>query len=265
MRIRRAERLVVAVGCVAALALADSEAFAVRPEDLGPPQAYLTDRAGVLDATERARLERELAGIERALQVQFAVVLVPNVAPGTIEEFAVRLFERWGIGGAARDEGLLLVVAVEERSVRFEVGYGLEGALPDGRVGGIIREHILPRFRDGGYAAGIQAGIAAAAGFVAEAKGLPPPTEVPAVPARRPQRRERTSPGVLVVVLVAIIVLGSLSRGQRRGRRGGFGGPWYGGPFGGFGGGGFGGGGFGGGFGGFGGGASGGGGATGRW
>ena len=261
MRIRCAERRFVTVGFVVA-ALAAADALAVRPEDLGRPQGYLTDMAGVLDATEESRIEGALAGIETALQVQFAVVTVPNVAPGTIEDFAVRLFERWGIGGAKQDEGLLLVVAVEERDVRFEVGYGLEGVLPDGRVGGIIREHIVPRFRDGGYADGISAGIAAAARFVAEAKGLPPPLAAPAARVRR-QPRQIFPPGVLVLVLVAIIVLGSLSRGSRRGRRGGLGGPWYGGPFGG--GGGFGGGSFGGGFGGFGGGASGGGGATGHW
>lgn len=264
MHIRRAERRLACLGLVVA-GLWPAAARAVRPEDLGPPRGYLTDRARLLDAAAARQIEASLAAIDSALHVQFAVVTVPNVAPGTIEEFAVRLFERWGIGDAKKDEGLLLVVAVEDRAVRFEVGYGLEGVLPDGRVGGIIRADMLPRFRAGDYAGGIAAGIGAAARFVAESKGLAAPAPMPTPEPGRRRRQEGFPPGVLVLVLLAIIVLGGMTSGRRRRRRGGFGGPWYGGGLGG----GFGGGGLGGlgsgGFGGFGGGASGGGGATGRW
>jgi uncharacterized protein len=261
MRIRPAERLLLSF-CLLALAGGSETSRALRPEDLGRPQGYLTDEARVLDSEARHRIENYLAAIETALQVQCAVVTVPSVAPGTIEEFAVKLFETWGIGGAKKDEGLLLLVAVEEHQVRFEVGYGLEGVLPDGRVGGIIRQQIVPRFREGDYAGGILDGLAVAAEHIATAKGLAAPQPSGGRPPPR-QRREGLPPSTLVLVLVAVIVLASLGSGsRRRRRRGGFGGPWYGGWTSG---GGFGGGGGGGGFGGFGGGASGGGGATGRW
>jgi uncharacterized protein len=241
----------------------------VAPE-LGAPRAYVTDDAGILSAREELSLDRYLGKIERELGSQFALVTIATAQPRTIEEVAVELFADWGIGGAKADEGLLLLVAVTDRKVRFEVGYGLEGVLPDGRVGGIIRERITPDFRRGDYAAGLEAGLVEAARFVAESKGLPPP-----LPDDRPAPRKRRPASVpLIVILVVLfmvvsLIMGSINgggggRGRRRRRSG-----WE--PFilgSGWGGGGFGGGssgGGGGGFGGFGGGMSGGGGATGSW
>jgi uncharacterized protein len=248
----------------------------VAPE-LGPPRAYVTDDAGILNARAQGRIERYLEKVERELNVQMAVVTVATTRPQTIEEYAVELFEQWGIGGAKADEGLLLLVAVQDRKVRFEVGYGLEAVLPDGRVGGIIRGQITPAFRQGDFGAGILAGLVEAARYIAESVGKPPP-----LPDDAPApRRERSSglPWWLVLILAWIILQvlvglfrgGGGGRGGRRRRRdsGGLG-PFVwtgGGGFGGgsWGGGGFGGGASGGGFGGFGGGASGGGGATGSW
>jgi uncharacterized protein len=229
----------------------------------------------VLGDAATHRIEAYLQKVQDSLQVQFAVVTVPTVEPLTIEEYAVRLFETWGIGGAARDEGLLLLLAVQDRQVRFEVGYGLEGALPDARVGTIIRRTMTPRFQAGDFAGGVLDGLVEAAAHVAEDKHLPAPR--PDGRVRRPRTTSRPeSPSFLALLVLGIIVfavVSSMAQRGGRGRRGrdpwrgrwydgGFGGPWGGG---GFGGGGFGGGGMGGGFGGFGGGASGGGGATGHW
>ena len=246
--------------------------------DLGRAQAYVTDDAGVLKAREQGRIERYLGKVERELGVQFALITVSTTQPQTIEEYSVEQFKRWGIGGAEKDEGLLLLVAVEDHKVRFEVGYGLEGSLPDGRVGGIIREQITPALRDGRFGDGLLAGLVEAARYVAEDKRLPPP-----LPDEGPApRREHDTPIPAALVMFLIFVLfvifanfmndrgGKGGGGRRRGRlgpllwtignAGGFGGGgWSGG------GGGFGGGSSGGGFGGFGGGASGGGGATGSW
>jgi uncharacterized protein len=202
-------------------------------------------------------------------------VTIPTSGDETIEEYAVKLFEAWGIGDREKDEGLLLLVAVADRAVRFEVGYGLEGVLPDGRVGGIIRGQIIPRFRAGDFAGGMEDGLVEAARFVAESKGLPAPVPDGA-PRQVARRGEDGNTNALVFVLIGILVLAALFSGRgSRGRRRRSSLPWwwFGGPWGGGGGGwssgggfgGFGGGGGGGGFGGFGGGASGGGGATGRW
>jgi uncharacterized protein len=259
-------------GCATAIAAprVQNAVVAVDPAEL-TPQGYLTDVAGTLVAGDRAHIEAYLEKVEQTLGVQFAVVVVPTVKPASIDEFAVRLFEKWGVGGKAQDEGLLLCVAVEDREVRFETGYGLEGALPDGKLGGIIRAHIVPRFRAGDYAGGILDALVEAARIVAESKGVAAPVPDGVVGRRRPARPESANQLlVFLLVIVAIAVLRSMRAGGRggRGRRGGWGhggGPWYGGGFGGGGFGGFGGGGSGGGFGGFGGGASGGGGARGSW
>jgi uncharacterized protein len=253
----------------------------VAPE-LGAARAYVTDDAGILKAGAQGRIERYLEKVERELNVQMAVVTVPTTRPGTIEEYAVELFEQWGIGGARADEGLLLVVAVNDRKVRFEVGYGLEAVLPDGRAGGIIRGKITPAFREGDYGGGILAGLVEAARFIAEAAGKPPPLPDDGPPAT-PRETGPDLPWWLILILAWIVlqILVSMFRGGggggrgRRRRGGGFGpfvwtggggfGSGGGGFGGGWGGGGFGGGASGGGFGGFGGGASGGGGATGSW
>jgi uncharacterized protein len=235
------------------------------------PTGYVTDVANVLDARERAAIESYLEQVDRALGSQFAVVIVPSVQPASIEEFSVKLYERWGVGDRERDQGLLLCVATVDRDVRFETGYGLEGALPDGKLGGIIRSRIVPRFRQGDYAGGILDAMVDAAAEVAESQGVAAP--LPGAGSRTPRAvTQRKLPSGLVLVIIfivlAIAISSSGSGGRRRGGWGGGGGPWYGGGFGGggFGGfGGFGGGGSGGGFGGFGGGSSGGGGASGSW
>ncbi len=271
-RLRTCRRVSFALGLLTLLATATLRA---QPEELGRPRRYLTDTASVLTTGDASAIESYLATIETELHVQFAVVLVSSVAPTTIEDYAVRLFERWGIGDAEKDEGLLLLVAVQERAVRFEVGYGLEGVLPDGRVGRIIRDAILPRFRAGDYGAGILDGLTEAARFVAADKGVAAPVPGSASRVRHTNENDNSPyrPLVLILLILVVFVLTSAANRQRgsgfrRRRGGGWNDPWYGGGIGWpRGGGGFGGGSSrgGGGFGGFGGGASGGGGATGRW
>jgi uncharacterized protein len=278
---RRSFRLALLLAsCALVFAVALGAQVARAQEDdptavLGPPESYVTDRADLLSAAGKERLERYLGKVERELGVQCAVVIVPSTAPTTIEHYGVLLFERWGIGGAKPDEGLLLLVAMDQKLVRFEVGYGLEPILTDGRAGGIIRNTIRPAFRSGDFDAGLTQGIVEAMRYVAEARGkpLPLPDGKPA-----PSRRSKPMPPAMIVLIIVFVLLWVLasSRGSRRSRRSGgrWGGPgpWIGGGMGGFGGGSWGGGGggfgsgsSGGGFGGFGGGASGGGGATGGW
>lgn len=123
------------------------------------PTGYVNDFAGVIDASSEAALESRLAAIESETGVEFAVVTVPDLEGDTIEGYAVRLFEEWGIGKAKEDNGILLLIAVQERKYRFEVGYGLEGALNDAKVGRIGRETLVPHFQSGDYAGGISAAV----------------------------------------------------------------------------------------------------------
>jgi uncharacterized protein len=252
------------------------------PSAAQPPPPVLTasvnDLAGVIDATSERELERRITALRNATGDVVIVATVPTFQPyATIDEYAVKMFENAskGIGERAKDNGLLIVVAVEDRRVRIEVGYGLEGFVTDGYAGQTIRELILPAFRSGQYGPGLVAGTTRIINRIAEQRGVTL-RDVPSTQA--PVRRDRNNggfPGALVFLIILFIFMMMMSRGQRRRRRRWGGGPWSGwnsgvGPFGtGYGGfgGGFGGfrSGGGGGFGGFGGGRSGGGGASGGW
>lgn len=240
---------------------------------IAAPVGFVNDRAGVLDGTTAARLEAFLDQLKNKTGAEFAVLVVRSTAPADPDDYKVRVFERWGLGRRGEDNGLLMLVALEERAVRFETGYGLEGVLPDGLESRIFRELMAPEFRKGDYSAGIVAGVLACAQRIAADKGV-------TLEWNGRELRYRKSSGrlpwwaLLIIIVVFWIVVGSISRGVRPyGRRrrspwfygGGWGGG-FGGGFGGFGGGGFGGGSGGGGsFGGFGGGSSGGGGGGGNW
>ncbi len=240
--------------------------------------APVNDLAGVIDATSAAELDRIIRSLQTATSDVIVVATVDSIAPfGSIEEYAVRMFEQAGIGTRANDNGLLMLVAVTDRKVRIEVGYGLEEFVTDGYAGDVIRTHLLPAFREGRYGPGLVAGATAVASRIAERRGvtlsdLPPPA---------PPRDDPgfgLSPAAIRSILITLAILAVINsinrhsgggRGlRRRGSRGTWSG-WYGGIGGfggGFGSGGFSGGGFGGGgFGGFGGGRSGGGGASGGW
>ena len=136
------------------LALGTS-AFAALPR----PDGYVNDYAAVFTAADEAYLEDFLRTLERDTSTEVAVATVTSLEAATIEKYATRLFAEWGIGKAKQDNGVLLLVAPRERAVRIEVGYGLEGILPDGMVGEIIRTEMLPEFRAGNMPRGIGRGL----------------------------------------------------------------------------------------------------------
>ncbi len=226
----------------------------------------VVDEARLLTAQQRESVVAALAEHERKTATQVVVVTLNSLQGLPIEDYGYQLGRHWGIGEADKDTGALLIVAPNERAVRIEVGYGLEGELTDATSRLIIENIILPEFRAGRFGQGIVAGT----GAILEILGGAPPGAV--VPERRrPARQEESQEflPLLPMILLFIFLMIARSRGSGRGRRGG----WYGGfppthigrggrgsRGGGFGGGGFGGGGFSGGGGGFGGG-----GATGRW
>lgn len=239
------------------------------------PPRLVTDQAGVLSASEIQALEQKLVALDDSSSNQIAVVLIKTLNDRPIEEYATKLFREWGIGKTKTNNGVLLLVAVDDRKIRIEVGYGLEGAIPDITASAIIRNDIGPAFKQQNYYKGLDNAVdALAKAAVGEYKVA--------------RKKDSSKPGgggsiitflvILAIVLLMVggggfgggggrrnsglgglaegIILGSLMNGGNRGSGWGSGG---------FGGGGFGGGGGGGGFGGFGGGSSGGGGASGGW
>lgn len=165
-----------------ALALAASAADAPRGADgllAVPPLARVTDYAGALSPQQKQALEDKLAAFEMAHGAQIAVLVVPTTQPEPIEDFAHRVGEAWKIGRAGIGDGVLVIVAKDERRLRIDVARSLEGALPDLTAKRIGREVIGPYFRRGDYAGGLSAGLDAIFRQI-ESEGLPAPREQPA-------------------------------------------------------------------------------------
>ena len=139
----------------------------------------VVDVTSTLTASERAALEQKLAALEQRKGSQVAVLMVKSTQPEAIEQFSLRVAEAWQIGRGKTDDGIVVVVAKDDRRLRIEVGYGLEGAVPDALAKRIIAEQITPRFRDGDYAGGLNAGVDALAKLI-DGEPLPPPAAQPA-------------------------------------------------------------------------------------
>jgi uncharacterized protein len=250
------------------------------------PSNYVNDFAGVLDAATQARLNDLCRQVEQKAQAQIAVVTVKSVDGQDVVSYAVALYQKWGIGAKGKDRGVLILLATQDHKYWTTVGYGLEGILPDGKVGGFGRE-MVPLLKSGDYAGAVTLMTARVASVIAQDAGVTLDNQ-PQMESRPRRPVPRGGAGVVILVIfllffIAIPILRAIFRGGGGGRGGGSGfwsgllwgmllnnmgggrgGGYGGGGFGGFGGGG--GGGFGGGgFGGFGGGSTGGGGAGGSW
>jgi uncharacterized protein len=228
-----------------------------------PPKGYVNDYAGILSPQSAQSIDLLCRQVESKTTAQIALVVVGTTKPLEIEQYAVELFERWGIGQKDKDNGLLLLVAVNDRAVRIETGYGLEGAIPDAIANNIIQQVIIPEFSKGQYEAGLIKAVLSIADIIAKEYNVSLEMDENLAYARQ-AGESKTSPfAALIYVLLFILIFGMRSGllfffllGPTGRRRGGY---WYGSGMGGSSGG------FGGGFGGFGGGFSGGGGASGRW
>lgn len=233
-----------------------------------PPTRWVTDQAGILSTTDLAMLDSKLENFEQQSGAQFLIYIFRSIENEAIEDFTIRAVERWKVGQKKYDNGLVLFVFVQERKVRIEVGYGLEGSVTDAFSSRVIREFIAPKFQQGDYAGGLNAGADALMQKIRTGEEPVPPLNPRGSQQQQPD--ENPYPGVLVflVILFVFFILPLLSRRRRGGGCGGCIFPFFF-PGGGitFGGGGFSSGGFGGGGGGFsgGGGGFGGGGATGGW
>jgi uncharacterized protein len=240
---------------------------AERVQDLPKPTNYVSDFAGVLSPETVTSLNALCRQVDLQAHAQIAVVTVKSLEGEPIENFATALEDKWKVGKKGTDRGLLLIFATGDRKYRIEVGYGLEGILPDGRVGDIGRQ-IVPYLRQNDYDAAVTEAVQQIAGVIAADAGVALNTGPRRAPlAARPQPQPLTLGQVVVLGLILLAVIFFLARFGGSGLLGFLIGMFMGGGGGGgwSGGGGGGGGGDGGGFGGFGGGSSGGGGASGSW
>ncbi len=252
-----------------------SDAFA---QNYPASRGAVNDFAGVLSPGTEQKGEALAIEVHEKTGAAIVAVVVRSLEEVSIEEYAVELFERWGIGERGRDRGVLLLLSVEERRLRIEVGYGLEGIIPDGRAGSIRDRYVVPHLRHDDWDAGVLGGMAALAQLILDANGVEggrPSTTSDRDPESAQFRKALF--GLFLILVLAVLVYTIAERPGRGGRyirtrrgrirrwggyvgTGGSFGSW-GGGFGGFGGGGGGSGGFSG----FGGGMSGGGGASGSF
>lgn len=183
-----------------------------------PLKARVTDLTGTLDSSRRNALETRLADFERQKGVQIGVLLVPSVKPESIEQYGIRVAEAWKLGRKGVDDGLILLVAKNDREVRIEVGYGLEGVVPDAVAKRIIEEDIVPRFRNGDMAGGIEAGVGR---LVAVISGEPLPPPALRASGSRASDGEQLFPLLLAAVVVGAMLRAVLGRLMAAGASGG--------------------------------------------
>jgi len=233
-------------------------------DELPSYRGYVNDFAGILTPQITDQVTAVAQQVEAKTTAQIALVTIPTVAPLAIEQYAVELFEKWGIGQAGKDNGILILMAANDKKVWISTGYGLEGALPDAICKQIVYQIMIPEFRKGALDRGLLFGTIAVAELIAKeynvalnlGEGLPRATQV------KVSKKASLAKSIAYLIFFILIfglrsgLLFFLILGPRGRRRGGY---WYGTGAGGSGGG------FGGGFGGFGGGFTGGGGAGGGW
>lgn len=155
----------------------------------------------MLSAPERARLESLLAERERATGAQMLIALFPSLEGENLEDFSIRLAQRWRAGQRGLDNGVILLAFIADRRLRLEVGYGLEARIPDATAGRIIRETVAPRFREGRYAAGLEEAVSAVYALVEPGRAAPPASR----PGRGAGRMELALLFVLAVIVVAVL------------------------------------------------------------
>jgi uncharacterized protein len=235
------------------------------------PPRLVNDFANVLSTQEEQQLESQLVAYDDSTSNQIAIVLINTLDEYPIEEYATKLFREWGVGNKKNNNGVVILAAIKDRRIRIEVGYGLEGAIPDIIANHIIENDIKPGFRSGDYFEGLSN---AAASIIKAAAGE---YKAPANYRKKKGGGSALPFGFLVFIIIMVVIFGGRNRGGGGGYMSRRGSGWLGplilgdmigrsssGGWGG-GGGGWSGGGGGGGFGGFGGGSSGGGGASGSW
>ncbi|MDD4735061.1 MAG: TPM domain-containing protein [Kiritimatiellae bacterium] len=184
-----------------------------------PYEAQVTDQAGVLSIEDRDTLEKKLTDYRLESGNEVAVALISSLQGGQIDDFGNKLFAKWELGDADKDNGLLVLAAIEDRKMRIEVGYGLEGVLPDAACGRIRDQYLAPAFREGKYAKGLNDAVDAFIRAIGgtDAEGSESEDGAPVVVQPISGGGKLLIMLFFVVVVVVIIVLGNKFGGRTGG------------------------------------------------
>lgn len=194
------------------MALAIGLAPAARAQDevpVPPLERRVTDLTGTLTAERQSALEEKLAAFEARKGSQIAVLIVPTTGAETIEQYGIRVTDAWRLGREDVDDGVLFLVATEDRALRLEVGYGLEGALPDATANRIVEDIVVPQFRAGDFDAGLNAGVDAMISVI-DGEPLPEPEAPAPWPGGGPAGE--LPGGLLTIGFILVVVVGSVLR-----------------------------------------------------
>ena len=175
----------------------------------------INDHAGVLSSSAAGELENYLAAVEKATGTQIALLTIPSLEGDSLESYSLRVVDKWQLGSAEQDNGALLLVSMEERKIRIEVGYGLEPVLTDAMSGYIIREAIVPEFKSGNFDRGIAAGLQAMGGVVTGDT----PITVEQIEDSQGDERGGGVP-IFVIIFLFVFIFGRIGRYRRYRRRG---------------------------------------------
>lgn len=201
---------------LAAVWLAATPALAQSAPRFPALTGRVVDRADLISAETEAALTTKLEALERDTTDQVVVVTLPDLQGYPIEDYGYQLGRAWGIGQSGKNNGVLLIIARDERKVRIEVGYGLEPVLTDALSALIIHNDILPPLREGDYDRGVTAGVDA---INTQLRLDPAEAQARAAVAERPASSAPIGPAVLIAVVFLFLLLGLISSASRRGRR----------------------------------------------
>ena len=178
-------------------------------------EGRINDHAGVLSSSESGELENYLAAVEKATGAQIALLTIPSLEGEALESYSLKVVDKWKLGSDEKDNGALLLVAMEEKKIRIEAGYGLEAVLTDAMSGYIIREAIVPEFKKGNFSIGLAAGLQAMGGVVTGDM----PISVEQINSSQ-QEGDDTGVSLFFLLFVFVFIFGGFGRYRRYRRRG---------------------------------------------
>lgn len=179
---------------------------------------HVNDYANVLSSNEKSTLENFLIDFEKKTSSQVALLTIKSLEGENLEDYSIKVVDDWKLGRKGNDNGVLLLVSMQEKKMRIEVGYGVEGVLTDAKSSYVINNYIVPDFKKGDFYTGISTGIAAITGIISEDLTI---TEEQITQSRQKQKKSKGQLPFGFIIFIFMMVFSRLGRGRGRGGRGG--------------------------------------------